>query len=299
MNYVMINYRKEDDSKLCYFYEGMNDDNEMNHSRIIWECIRNAPYYDMFQLDKIGMWYVNKEVVTSIRAESPWPGGAVIDNRSNSKELLQDVIRYAEDNMYGIEDNKKQIIIIVNEKGNSLKEELLEQNYELLPNDRGTLHFSLSNEIPQVNLPEGFQLKTLSEVYDFDLLSKVIWEGFNYEGAVPKIDDEVYPTIKHAWLNYNRHICSVVIAPDGTYASFCGFWYDKKTQTGYLEPMITAKEYRKLGLGKAGVYHSLRILQAYGCKNVFVDPDEEPYNYYRSIGFQKNSYTYVYKKVLG
>jgi predicted N-acetyltransferase YhbS len=62
--------------------------------------------------------------------------------------------------------------------------------------------------------------------------------------------------------------------------------------------MVTAKEYRNLGLGKACVYHSLRIVQSYGCKAVFVDPDEEPYNYYRKIGFEKLNNIYAYKKVL-
>jgi len=134
----------------------------------------------------------------------------------------------------------------------------------------GTLQYPLNKDIPQVELPKGFEIQTLSEVYDFDRLSKLIWEGFNYEGKIPKIDDEVYLPIKHAWLNYNRDICSVVIAPDGSYASFCGFWYDNKTQTGLLEPMVTSKEYRKSGLGKACVYNSLKILQSYGCKKELV-----------------------------
>jgi GNAT superfamily N-acetyltransferase len=124
----------------------------------------------------------------------------------------------------------------------------------------------------------------------------LIWEGFNYEGDVPKKNDEVYLPIKHAWLKYNRDICSVVIAPDGNYASFCGFWYESKTQTGYLEPMVTSKEYRKLGLGKACVYNSLRILQSYGCKRVFVDPDEEPYQCYCNTGFEKMNNTHYYTK---
>ncbi len=293
----MKKYKPEDEKTLCYFYEQMNADCNSNPSRIVWEWIRNAPFFEMFQLDKIGMWYENNEVVTLIRLLSPWPGYVAIDNRSTSEELLIDVIRYAEDTFWGIEDNKKYLVICFNEKTSSLKQELLKQNYEQLPSDGGTLQFSLGKVIPQVTLPEGFEIKTLSEVYNFDRLSKLIWEGFNYEGAVPKIDDEVYLTIKHAWFNYNRDICSVVIAPDGSYASFCGFWYESNTQTGYLEPMVTAKEYRNLGLGKSCVYNSLKILKSYGCKTVFVDPDEEPYNYYRKIGFEKQSYGYAYKKV--
>lgn len=298
MDYERDYYRPEDEKVLCQFFEQMNADCDCNHSRVVWEWLRNAPCYEMFQLEKSGMWKENNKIVASLQLLSPWPGYVRVDTRSNSEALLMDVIRYAEDTFTGIEDNNKYLAIVVNEKENCLKKLLLQQEYEQLPNDYSTLQFILNQDIPHVELPEGFQVRALSEVYDFNRLSKLIWEAFQYEGEVPKIDDEVYLPIKHAWLNYNRDICSVVIAPDGSYASFCGFWYEDKTQTGYLEPMVTAKEYRNLGLGKACVFHSLQILKSNGCKKVFVDPDEEPYNYYCKIGFEKNNYSQCYKKVL-
>jgi predicted N-acetyltransferase YhbS len=61
--------------------------------------------------------------------------------------------------------------------------------------------------------------------------------------------------------------------------------------------MVTAKEFQNLGLGKLCVYNSLRILKSYGCKTVFVDPDEAPYNYYLKLGFEKTHYGSLYKKI--
>lgn len=274
MNYKRNNYGPEDEKALCQFFVQMNADNDGNHSRIVWEWLRNAPCFEMFQLDKIGIWRESNEIVASLQLISPWPGYVKVDNRSISEDLLLDIIRYAEDTFAGIEDNKKYLAIFVGEKENNLKKLLLQQDYKQLPNEYSTLQYILNGDIPHIELPEGFTVRVLSEVYDFDRLSQLIWEGFDYEGEVPKIDDEVNLLIKHAWLNYNRDICSVVLAPDGSYASFCGFWYEDKTQTGYLEPMVTAKQYRKQGLGRAGVFNSLRILKSYGCKKVFVDPDE-------------------------
>lgn len=297
MNYKRDYYVPEDEEALCQFFGQMNVDCDSNHSRIVWELLRNAPYFEMFQLDKIGIWREHNEIVASLQLISPWPGYVKVDNRSNSKDLLMDIIRYAEDTFTGLEDNKKYLAIFVGEKENNLKKVLLQLDYKQLPNEYSTLQFNLSNDIPHIDIPEGFKVRVLSEVYDFDRLSKLIWEGFNYEGEIPKIDDEVNLLIKHAWLNYNRDICSVVIAPDGSYASFCGFWYESKTQIGYLEPMVTAQEYRKHGLGKAALFNSLQILKSYGCKKVFVDPDEEPYNYYCKIGFEKSNYSQCYKKV--
>lgn len=296
MNYKRNYYGSEDEKALCQFFVQMNSDCDCNHSRIVWEWQRNAPCHEMFQLDKIGIWKENNKIVASLQLLSPWPGYVKVDNRSNSLELLLDIIKYAEDTFMGIEDNKKFLVIFVGEKENNLKKLLMQQDYKQIPNEYSTLQYKLEKEIPHIELPEGFKVRLLSEVYDFDLLSKLIWEGFNYEGKVPKIDDEVNLLIKHAWLNYNREVCSVVIAPDGSYASFCGFWYENETQTGYLEPMVTAIEYRNQGLGKAGVFNSLQILKSLGCKKVFVDPDDEPYNYYRKIGFEKSNYSQCYRK---
>lgn len=173
---------------------------------------------------------------------------------------------------------------------------LQKEGYEKLSIDTGTLQYNLQKDIASVTLPEGFRIYPLSEVFDFDQLSKICWLGFHYEGDIPKISDEVKLSIKHAWLNYNREICSVVLDEHGEYASFCGFWYDETTQIAYLEPMVTLEKYRNLGLGKAAVYNSFQILQKYGCKKVFVDPDEEPYNYYRKIGFEQFEYARFYQK---
>lgn len=298
MDYKRDNYIPEDEKALCQFFEQMNEDCDHNHSRIVWEWLRNAPYFEMFQLDKIGIWRENCEITASLQLQSPWPGYVKVDNRSNSEDLLLDIIQYAEDTFAGIEDNKKYLAVFVSEKENSLQKVLLQHDYTQLPVEYSTLQYSLNKDVPHIRLPEGFKVRVLSEVYDFDRLSKLIWEGFNYNGAIPKIDDEVDLLKKHAWLNYCHDICSVVIAPDGSYASFCGFWYENTTQSGYLEPMVTAKEYRGHGLGKAGVFNSLNILKSFGCKKVFVDPDEEPYNYYCKIGFEKSYYSKCFKKIL-
>ena len=89
------------------------------------------------------------------------------------------------------------------------------------------------------------------------MLKTISQEGRKTKISVPKINDEVKLSHKHAWLNYNRDICSVVLDKNGDYASFCGFWHDETTQTAYLEPMVTLDKYRNMGLGKAAVCHSL------------------------------------------
>lgn len=297
MGYIRNYFKPEDESILYDFYEQMNVDCSFNSSSVAWEWLRNAPCAEIFQLDKSAIWLENNKAAAVLQLLCPWPGYVKVDNRSDSEDLLLDIIRYGEAEFSGAEDERKYLVFCVSEKGHSLKKALIKQDYKLLPNQDNMLHYLLNKDISGSDLPEGFEVKILSEVYDFDRLSKLIWEGFDYQGPVPKIDEEVYPPIKHAWLKYNRDICSVVIAPDGSYASFCGLWYESKTQTGYLEPMVTVKEYRNQGFGKAVVYNSLEILKSYGCQKVFVDPDEESYHYYCNIGFERTNYSQYFNKI--
>ncbi|QHQ59567.1 GNAT family N-acetyltransferase [Anaerocolumna sedimenticola] len=285
-----------EEKELCNFYVKMNRDNRNNHSRVIWEFIRNAPCLEEFHLDKFKMWKENEQVVCVARPMSPWLGEVVIDNRCSTEKTLYDIIRYVEDNLSIKQENQNYIFLVVLNQEEVFNQLLQNAGYEKLSLTTGTLQYNLQKEINQVTLGNGFSIHPLSEVFDFDQLSKLIWLGFHYEGDIPKINDEVKLSIKHAWLNYNRDICSVVLDKNGEYASFCGFWYDEMTQTAYLEPMVTLEKYRNMGLGKAAVINSLRILQKCGCKRAFVDPDEEPYNYYIKIGFERFEYARYYQK---
>jgi hypothetical protein len=242
------------------------------------------------------MWKENGQVVCFARPMSPWLGEVVIDNRCSTEKTFNDIIRYVEANLSAKHENHNYIFMVVLDQKDGFDQLLQKEGYEKLSLDTGTLQYDLQKEIYQVKLENEFSIHPLSEVFDFDQLSKLIWLGFHYEGDIPKINDEVKLSIKHAWLNYNRDICSVVLDKNGNYASFCGFWYDETTQTAYLEPMVTHEKYRNIGLGKAAVFNSLKILQNYGCKKAFADPDDEPYNYYIKIGFERFEYARFYQK---
>jgi GNAT superfamily N-acetyltransferase len=288
--------RYAEEKELSDYYVQMNQDCGNNHSRVIWEWLRNAPCFEEFNVDKFKMWKENGQVVCAVRPMSPWLGEAVIDNRCSTVETQYEVIRYVEDNLSNDQEDQRSIFMVVLNQVDDFDELLRKEGYEKLSIDTGTLQYNLQKGIEKVTLDNGFIIHPLSEVFDFDQLSKLIWLGFHYEGDIPKINDEVKLSYKHAWLKYNRDICSVVLDKDGDYASFCGFWYDETTQTAYLEPMVTLEKYRGMGLGKAAVYNSLRILQKYGCTKAFVDPDNEPYSYYIKIGFERFEYAQFYQK---
>jgi predicted N-acetyltransferase YhbS len=63
-------------------------------------------------------------------------------------------------------------------------------------------------------------------------------------------------------------------------------WFDTVTRAAFIEPLATADKYQQQGLARACIYASMKKCQALGAGIVFVVPDEEPYPWYKRLGFQ-------------
>ncbi|MNC43994.1 hypothetical protein D3C75_928850 [compost metagenome] len=154
------------------------------------------------------------------------------------------MLQYAESTFAGTDDNGNAYLNIGVNVGDVLQASLEANGYT--KGDEGrTLTYSLSEPIQDLPVPVGFEIKSLQEVYNFKKLNDLLWRAFNYEGQPPAYDDDdVYLPIKHARLDYRQEICSVAVAPDGSYASFCGMWLDSDTKAAFIEPLATAEKYR-------------------------------------------------------
>lgn len=280
-------YKERDIEKISEFYGKIAKNNcESNNLKCAWECFSKHPCFIEFRPEEFGIWENNGEMVGVVMLESPWNGAVCIDLLPQYNEIYDEIIEYAEEHFIGVRRNGDRYLTThVLTSNNGLQQALTMRGYE-----KGEIEYvdayDLSQEIPRTLLPEGFAIKSLDEVYDFDKLNLLLWKGFGYEGEPPAYDAEnVKLSIKHAWLEYKRDLCNVILAPDGTYASFCGIWFDDDNKEAYLEPLATAKEYRNLGLAKCCVYEALKKCEALGTKYVYVEPDDEPYEFYKKIGF--------------
>ena len=121
------------------------------------------------------------------------------------------------------------------------------------------------------------------------------WRAFH-----PDEPDEKY----EGWTWYHniqrqplyRRDLDIVAVPDqpavteaartGEIAAFCTAWYDDVTRTAYFEPVGTAPEHQRRGLGKAVMTEALRRLQQMGCVLAFVGGYSRAANaLYASAGF--------------
>ncbi len=77
-------------------------------------------------------------------------------------------------------------------------------------------------------------------------------------------------------------------APTGEMAAFCTAWYDDVTRTAYFEPVGTAPEHQRRGLGRAVLAEGLRRLERMGCLVAFVGGYSVQANaLYASAGFEE------------
>lgn len=301
MNAIIREYQEGDVQRISKFYMNLFEKGiKSNNLKCAWECFSKHPCFPDFRPEEFGIWEENGEIVGIVNLESPWNSTVYIDLDPLYWEIYGDMIDYAEKHFAGINETGKKYLNVRTLKTNNLLHEILKlKNYIESPNDSVIAYSLCDNSIlPQI-IPKGFQIKTLEEVYNFDKLNTLFWSAFKYDGEPPAYYDDVNPSIKHAWLEYQRDICTVILAPDGSYAAFCGMWFDEDSFEVFLEPSATNEKYRNLGLGKTCVYSSLKKCKEIGAKYVYVEPDNSALGFYKKIGFKdKVREEIIWKKTL-
>jgi GNAT superfamily N-acetyltransferase len=149
---------------------------------------------------------------------------------------------------------------------------------------------SLAREIPAMELPPGYAIRTVGE-YEMEAWAAVIGAAFGSE-----LDTAERCRV---WLRApTRHFDLVAVAPDGAFASFCIAWFDEQNRIGMFEPVGTHPAHRQRGLGKAVVSEGLRWLQALGATEAYVGTSTRPApnRLYESLGFTDVDAEYGWRK---
>jgi GNAT superfamily N-acetyltransferase len=155
------------------------------------------------------------------------------------------------------------------------------------------------DELPAIQLPEGFTVQGVSNTDDGRLRARVTHGAFR-----PHDDWDGY------WAEYAQFIGSAVYdgerdlfvrSPDGRGASACGIWFDPVNAVGLFEPVATHPEFQGMGLGKAVMAEGMRRMQAAGMRRAVVgfDPNNTAARaLYTSMGFRASCYFAIAQKEL-
>lgn len=133
----------------------------------------------------------------------------------------------------------------------------------------------------QQPLPAGYRLTDLSRDNRIGEIARVVYRGFG-NGLEPPATRSTGIRLMQMAPGFDRALQSVVVAPDGHYASYAGLWHEVGQDYGYVEPVVTDPDHRKKGLARAALLQSLAVLGARGVKRAFVDSDLP---FYRDLGF--------------
>jgi predicted N-acetyltransferase YhbS len=149
---------------------------------------------------------------------------------------------------------------------------------------------SLTTRLPDAPVPPGYRLQSLEDDNDFAKIHRVLWRGFDHDGAPPQegVADRVRA---QATPGFRRDLTIVAVAPDDEYASFAGMWVVPQNRVAYVEPVATDPDHRRLGLGRAAVVEALRRARNAGAIAAYVGSDQP---FYASIGFEVTCQTNLY-----
>jgi mycothiol synthase len=98
---------------------------------------------------------------------------------------------------------------------------------------------------------------------------------------------------------YDPRLDLVVVAPDGSFGSYCICWFDPQSRTGLFEPLGTRQAHRGKGLGKAVMHEGLRRLRGLGARTALVTAIHDNVaarSLYESVGFESVNRERLYGK---
>lgn len=135
---------------------------------------------------------------------------------------------------------------------------------------------------------EGYIVRPLGDLDEHEARSLVSLRAFHPNDPPEEHRyNGWYSNIQRAPL-YRRDLDLVAVAPTGELASFCTIWFDDLTRTGLFEPVGTAPEHQRRGLGKALLSEGMGRLHRLGAVAAFVGSyTQAAHALYASVGFEE------------
>ena len=192
-----------------------------------------------------------------------------------SAELEEEMIRLAEEQMPLVRKDGAQSLTIWSQQGDSLREPLLARlGYTRLDEPEYQRYRRLDGELPSVPLAEGFSIRAVGE--GAELLERAYTSGLAFhpddiQYAVDNRKDVTWYRHVQSCPQYRRDFDLTAVSEQGQVAAFATIWFDEVTRVGEFEPVGTAPDYQRRGLGKALMVEGLRRLKAVGAQMAFVD----------------------------
>ncbi len=246
-----------------------------------WEWMFSLPYLDETQLSRVGVWEADGEVVALATYEQGL-GEVWFSFDPRFGYLKREMLEYAwarlsREEPDGTRSLKANIFAPDTEWANIARD----LGFSATDEYEKTARYLLPVPPPPPPLPEGYRIVTLAEGNDLHRVNRVLWRGFNHPGEPPL--GEIPGRIKsQSGPDFNKELTLAVQAPDGRFVSYCGMWYEPRTDYAIVEPVATDPDFRRRGLGRAVVLEGVRRCGELGAKVAYVGSGQM---FYYAIGF--------------
>jgi len=284
MSLSFKNYKPPEDYKhvseflIKHYQPGNRDGNWLEPA---WEYMHGHPALEPQHLDTIGIWEENGEIVAVAHYE--WHlGEAFFQFRPGYEFLRVEMLNYAEANLSAPDGT---LHAFVNNTDDDFTALVRGRGYTHKPEeDRPLARFDIPHPFPEITLPQSFRLLSLADEPDWGKVHKVMWRGFKH-GEVKEITAEDMAIRRKMFdtITARRDLKVVVAAPNGEFVAICGMFYQPEGHYGYVEPVATDPDYRRMGLGKAVVLEGIRRCAELGAVEAFVGSNQA---FYLALGFE-------------
>ncbi|HSB66218.1 MAG TPA: GNAT family N-acetyltransferase [Anaerolineales bacterium] len=164
---------------------------------------------------------------------------------------------------------------------------------------RGMIHLTRTwaEDLPPVELPDGFSLRSSNGLPDVKARSMVQYGAFNSSAPFERYLERFANFMRSPV--YQSELDIVAVASDGRIGAFCIVWIDPVNQVGLYEPVGTHPDFQRKGLGRAVMMEGLRRLQERGAKSAIVSTYEDNLagiKLYEAAGFQQVHRLGTYEK---
>jgi predicted N-acetyltransferase YhbS len=244
-----------------------------------WEYMHAHPYIKGLDLSAIGVAESRGQILGVVHPEHS-TGSAYFQIRPGHDDVKPVLFEWAEEHLH---DGGGRCGVYVNDFDVGLRSLAAARGYRIAASraERHAVHrLDRSIEVPPP--PEGFRLASLETDNDLAKIHRVLWRGFNHEGT-PPADGIADRAAMQRTPGFRKDLTIVAVAPNGEYAAFGGMWYVEANRVGYVEPVATDPDYRRLGLGTSVVREILRRVARLGAVAAWVGSDQR---FYEAMGFE-------------
>ncbi len=247
--------------------------------------------------DDIGIWEEDGEILAVVNSEGEARGEAFVQiaRLDLPEDVLTEMFDFIEANLVEEQDGEPRIDLRIPVGLSPMEAMASARGYTRLahPSWIGTL--PLAEAFPVV-LPGGLTFAYGDEVTPAEKgIAHAQAFGY-YERS--RVHRERAPIGFHSMMqtpDYRPDLDLHVRDPDGRIVAFATMWYDNQNRIGILEPVGTAPQYRRKGLGRACIAQLANQVREEGGVKVHVGSDQP---FYVRLGFELQEKYNVWQKVV-